>query len=277
MITTDSRLFGTWALDSKKRPAKDRLGSDKMIIRPDGTLTFFSEGGVILLEYRLEGDTLVSDQPSAPREQRTRYAISPDGGLSLGEGPDGSRWVRISSEFPMAPQEAAARRRTAQTPDNARLVAVWGGTKLKEFRVPGLRAWYPDGWTQAYHDDGAPYFVGPREDSAILRLGILRIAEKPRRVFARKPAKKPPTPDEVLEVFVAGQPNSAIVELGRYRAAYERTVQGGFVHHQWWLPRRALVVVATYTESQSLGPSEAREELETVRRILLSLEFEQED
>jgi hypothetical protein len=38
---------------------------------------------IIQLTYRVDGDTLITDQPSAPREERTRYRVTSDGSLVL--------------------------------------------------------------------------------------------------------------------------------------------------------------------------------------------------
>jgi len=38
---------------------------------------------LIKLTYRLEGDFIVSNQSSAPREERTRYSLQADGSLLL--------------------------------------------------------------------------------------------------------------------------------------------------------------------------------------------------
>jgi hypothetical protein len=61
--------------------------------RPDGTLQYSVLSGarwqIMKLRYRVEGDVLVTDQPSAPREERTKFFLGPDGTLSLEFG--GSR------------------------------------------------------------------------------------------------------------------------------------------------------------------------------------------
>ena len=53
----------------------------------DGRMIYaIREGGkwqLMKLTYRLEGDTIVSNQPSAPREERTRFTIGVDGELIL--------------------------------------------------------------------------------------------------------------------------------------------------------------------------------------------------
>jgi hypothetical protein len=61
-----------------------------MEIFADGRLTYTVSGpddavmlppdkeGLMLLTYRVEGDEIVSNQPSRPREERTRYKLDGD-------------------------------------------------------------------------------------------------------------------------------------------------------------------------------------------------------
>jgi len=273
---TDSRLQGTWVTDSADPATLKRFGHSREIFRPDGTLTVMLEAqgqeSVILLEYRTEGDLLITNQPSAPREEKTKFVMSGDGRLILGEGSDSSRWVRISTGSPMTPGEAAARARIARPSPADHGASVWGGMKLKEFRLPGLRVWYPESWTQRYHEDGAPYFIGPREDSGLIRLGVVHHQPKQaRRLFT----KKPPSPDEMIQGLIRNDPGSTIVELGQNKAVYKRMEDADCVHHEWILPEKSLLVVGTYTEQRDVSQTpQGREELEIARRILISLLFE---
>jgi hypothetical protein len=49
---------------------------------------------VMLLTWRIEGETLVTNQPSAPREERTAYILPDDRTLILSFGGQKSRYVR---------------------------------------------------------------------------------------------------------------------------------------------------------------------------------------
>ena len=49
----------------------------------------------MFLTYRFEGDTLLSDQPSEPREERTKYEITQDGKLILYYGNDKGVFVKV--------------------------------------------------------------------------------------------------------------------------------------------------------------------------------------
>lgn len=58
-----------------------------MEFQPDGNLRYAIVEGdreqVMLLTWRTEGDVIITDQTSQPREERTRYAFAPDGKLRL--------------------------------------------------------------------------------------------------------------------------------------------------------------------------------------------------
>ena len=77
-------LLGIWQLVQS-----DDLGYQdaELDIREGGRMFYaiHDEGkwAIMCLTYRIEGDTIVSDQPSAPREDRTRFSIEPDGTLIL--------------------------------------------------------------------------------------------------------------------------------------------------------------------------------------------------
>jgi hypothetical protein len=52
-------------------------------ILPDGRMVYAIREGdkwqLMKLTYRLEGDVIVSNQPSAPREERSQYFLQADG------------------------------------------------------------------------------------------------------------------------------------------------------------------------------------------------------
>jgi hypothetical protein len=52
----------------------------------------------MLLRYQLEGDVMVTDQVSEPREERTKYFLDSEGKLSLFFGGKKSTYVRASKE-----------------------------------------------------------------------------------------------------------------------------------------------------------------------------------
>lgn len=64
----------------------------------DGRLTYTIVGKDtdqrIFLTYRIEGGVLITDQPSHPRQERTRIEFSDDGKLILTHGTKRSAYVR---------------------------------------------------------------------------------------------------------------------------------------------------------------------------------------
>lgn len=99
MTTGNSGLVGLWGLDPSDAAARERMGDVKMELRADGSLTYLiSEAGkkqVMLLRFRIDGDHIVTTQPSAPREERTRFSITDDGLLVLQYDGFSARYVRL--------------------------------------------------------------------------------------------------------------------------------------------------------------------------------------
>jgi len=80
-----STLVGRWLLVETEDPSDTEDVS--MEFRPDGSLDYEIDLGnkrqIMKLTYRVESDFIVSNQPSSPREDRTRFALLPDGRLEL--------------------------------------------------------------------------------------------------------------------------------------------------------------------------------------------------
>src|SRR3990172_11661889 len=133
--------------------------------------------------YRTEHGFLITDQPSHPREDKSKYRVGDDGLLYLTKAGTTSRFVRVSTEHPISEEEKHTRKAIATQPSrpDEQLSKVWGtGVSLKEFRSPTrFRFWYPACWSQAFHEDGAPYVKGPADRSGILRIGTLIVEPKP--------------------------------------------------------------------------------------------------
>lgn len=55
----------------------------------------------MLLTYRVEGDVLVTDQPSDPREERTKFKFTASGNLVLLREQRPATYVRIADEEPL--------------------------------------------------------------------------------------------------------------------------------------------------------------------------------
>src|SRR4051812_25612645 len=76
-----SALLGRWRRVRSDEPDDD--DGALMEFRPNGELYYIIEasdrGQIMCLTYRVEGDWIISDQPSTPREERTRFCFeSPD-------------------------------------------------------------------------------------------------------------------------------------------------------------------------------------------------------
>jgi hypothetical protein len=81
-----SQLLGCWEIvhTNPTTVFGDRV---QMEFAPSGALTYASlEGGkwqIMFLSYRAEGQTLITNQTSAPREEKTAFTLLPSGELEL--------------------------------------------------------------------------------------------------------------------------------------------------------------------------------------------------
>jgi len=77
-----STLEGCWKIDPTDDAAVAAFGMATLEFGKDGRLTYSVDEGerrqIILLTYKVEGQTLVTDQPSSPRQERTRFALEGD-------------------------------------------------------------------------------------------------------------------------------------------------------------------------------------------------------
>lgn len=82
-----NQLLGRWITDPTDDSNAGRYGSVSMEFSADGYLTYTlhaeSENRVMLLTYRVDAGTIISNQPSNQREERTQFEITPDGKLVL--------------------------------------------------------------------------------------------------------------------------------------------------------------------------------------------------
>ena len=88
-------LLGTWIRDPKDTESIRRFGNVRLHFTIDGRLIYTILGEEkdqkIFLSYRVENNILITDQPSDPREEQTKFRITADGKLeqeplSLGGG-----------------------------------------------------------------------------------------------------------------------------------------------------------------------------------------------
>jgi hypothetical protein len=75
----DNNLIGIWKSDETDETTQKTLGKVTMTFTEDGQLIYdIFEGDKqqrVNMVYKVQGDTIISDQPSHPQEQRTRYKI----------------------------------------------------------------------------------------------------------------------------------------------------------------------------------------------------------
>lgn len=80
-------FLGAWVVDPSDKRALEEFGDVLMEFQDGGILRYTirheSKHQIILMRYKVEGDTIISNQPSAPQEERTKYSLSPDGILTL--------------------------------------------------------------------------------------------------------------------------------------------------------------------------------------------------
>src|SRR5947207_14304262 len=95
----NNSLVGKWKSDPDDQEAISEYGDVSLDFSPNGGLTYtvHAEGKrqLMLLTYRVEGDVLITDQPSDPRQERTRFEIRPDGKLVLLYAHRPSTYVRV--------------------------------------------------------------------------------------------------------------------------------------------------------------------------------------
>jgi hypothetical protein len=96
----DPRLHGRWVLvrsDDATIEVGERV---EMEFSADGKLTYaIRQRGcrqIMNLTYQVQGSEIISNQPSAPAENRTRYEIDDEGQLVLEFG-GGRSWYRRAS------------------------------------------------------------------------------------------------------------------------------------------------------------------------------------
>jgi hypothetical protein len=94
-----SKLIGRWRSDSADASGLDSYGRTTLEFGADGSLVYTvyepDRDQVILLTFRIEEPGFIlTDQPSAPRQEKTAYEITQDGKLVLAFGGEKSRYVR---------------------------------------------------------------------------------------------------------------------------------------------------------------------------------------
>jgi hypothetical protein len=80
-------LVGKWVSDPTDVESIRNYGLVSLDFSSQGTLVYAihldGKRELVFLTYRVEGDELVTDQPSSPKQERTRFNIDLDGRLAL--------------------------------------------------------------------------------------------------------------------------------------------------------------------------------------------------
>lgn len=97
--------IGRWTSDPDDPEAIATYGDVLLDFSRNGALTYkiLADGKrqIMLLMYRIEGDVLVTDQPSAPKEERTNFRFTLDGKLILEQEGRPSTYVRVGDAPPL--------------------------------------------------------------------------------------------------------------------------------------------------------------------------------
>lgn len=99
MSTQFAQLIGTWRSDPSDQAGAQAYGDVTLKFCPDGTLIYIvHEGGtdnVIRMTFHIDSGFLLTDQPSHPRQERTRFEITADDKLALSFEDRPARFVRV--------------------------------------------------------------------------------------------------------------------------------------------------------------------------------------
>ncbi len=94
------QLLGKWASDPDDATGYDKYGDVSLEFLESGELLYTMHDPhretAMLMDFRVEGDEIVTSQDSNPREERTRFRIGEDGRLSLTFGGIETHYIRSS-------------------------------------------------------------------------------------------------------------------------------------------------------------------------------------
>ncbi len=86
MLDINEQLIGVWVSDPKDTDNIDEYGCITMEFTKDGKLQYTIEQRdkkqKIFIIYKIEGNILITDQPSHPREEKTKFEVK-DNNLTL--------------------------------------------------------------------------------------------------------------------------------------------------------------------------------------------------
>ncbi len=99
-VVEPDRLYGRWKL-SKVEGDLDIDKNATVEFKRNGSLDYCIAAGdkvqIVKLVFRIEGNVLITDQPSAPSEQRTAFAFDEKGHLVLDYGTSRTWFVKLAS------------------------------------------------------------------------------------------------------------------------------------------------------------------------------------
>ena len=91
-------LLGRWVIDETDAQATASLGDVLLEFDEGGGLRYtireHDRRQIINLRYRIEGSTIITDQPSAPNVEHTQFSLAENGTLTLAFGGAPYRFVR---------------------------------------------------------------------------------------------------------------------------------------------------------------------------------------
>ena len=95
-----SGLVGQWRTDPKDKITIEKYGNVTLEFSGDGKLIYTiheeDKEQKMFLTYRIQGDFLISNQPSKPSEEKTKFKFTPNGKLLLFFGGDESKYIKVS-------------------------------------------------------------------------------------------------------------------------------------------------------------------------------------
>ena len=104
MAVQDPALIGTWKSERNDSTGASSYGDVTLKFGADGTLLYIiresDRDQVMRLTYDIEPGFIVTNQPSEPRSERTKYQLTADGVLVLAFGGRKSRYVKTCSNAP---------------------------------------------------------------------------------------------------------------------------------------------------------------------------------
>jgi len=91
-------VVGRWITDPEDVESVKLYGRVTLVFSDGGNLRYIihskDKDEIINLTYRIVGDTLITQQPSSPRQEESRFTVMMDGRLVLEHSGVRSRYIR---------------------------------------------------------------------------------------------------------------------------------------------------------------------------------------